>query len=51
MNDIRSAQDDMRAGYFSGGAGILASSLAWLAPAFVASRYSTDRGRCSLAVS
>ena len=42
-NDIREAQDDMRVGYFSGGAGILASSLAWMVAAFIAWRFSTER--------
>ena len=33
MNDVQEAQRDMRDGYYSGGAGILASSLAWIAAA------------------
>ena len=42
-NDIHEAQADMRVGYFSGGAGILASSLAWMVAAFIAWRFSTER--------
>lgn len=36
METVRTAQDDMRAGYFSGGAGILASSIAWFAATYTA---------------
>jgi len=43
VNDIASAQADMRDGYLSGGAGILASALAWGAAAFAAFRFSSEQ--------
>ena len=43
INDLHEAQEDMRVGYFSGGAGILASSLAWLTAAFISWRFSSER--------
>ena len=36
INDLTRAQADMRSGYCSGGAGVLASALAWLAAAIAA---------------
>jgi hypothetical protein len=44
INALDEAQDDMRIGYFSGGAGILASSLAWMVAAFISWRFSVERG-------
>jgi hypothetical protein len=50
INDMHEAQEDMRVGYFSGGPGILASSLAWMAAAFVSWRFSSERGVWALFV-
>ena len=48
LTDIKAAQADMRAGYLSGGAGILASSMAWLAAAVVAWRGTSDQAVLTL---
>lgn len=41
--DVSAAQYDMRRGYFSGGPGILASSLAWFAATYAAWRLSPEQ--------
>lgn len=43
MDNLSLAQSDMRAGYCSGGPGILVSSLAWLAAGVACIRYSPEQ--------
>lgn len=48
--DVQTAQLDMRSGFVSGASGVLASSLAWFAAAFVAWRISPEQARWALYV-
>ena len=49
-NDLTHHQSDMRAGYCSGGAGVLASALAWLVAACITWRMSPQQGVWALFV-